>query len=758
MLRAFSGLRARLLIMMLLGILPATAMLVVYAGVQNGNAEQRARTDVQRLVESDAVSVQRLISQARATLVAFSASQAVQKQQWTIAQATAERIAKEQPDYLNIGVVAPDGYTLVSALPTTGTVYVGDRPYFLRAIRYRRFAVGDYQVGRISKRPTINVAYPVLDAKGSVRCVTFASLDIGLMKEIIAANSASSPFREYVVDGNGAVIVRIPDASGAETASVAGTALMKAISTAAEGSVSARIGSDSLLEFEYRPVFVEPDGGLFLAIGYSPDELFAAEDRVLTMTLVAFGVVALLALAAAWGAGTRWVYVPTRKLREAATKIGRGKLSARAHLNLGIEEFADLGREFDSMAESIERRAAFSQALAEVNRLAHSTLEFDEVMHRIISVTCDAVGAETAAIVMRRDGEWHTKYSYNFADDIIGVILTDEQAPHAAIALQTGHPVAIDNGLTDPRVNGDVLAAYGIRSVLTMPLIVQGEVIGVMFMNHHAKAVEFSSAQVDFAEGVAATVALALNNARLYEGEHRIAETLQQSLLALPETIPHVRFANVYRSATEAARVGGDFYDIFEITSGLVGVTVGDVSGKGLDAAALTSLVKSTIRAHATDSDKTPAEVMCAANRLLLRESAPEMFATVFFGVLDTATGRLVYCNAGHTTGAIGHPGATTARLESNSTLVGGLADAVFVDCVAQMRRDDLLFLYTDGLTEARGEGGMFGEERVFSILAGLEGGDPWIAATRVMQEAGTFAGGHLSDDVAILAVALTDR
>jgi len=187
-------------------------------------------------------------------------------------------------------------------------------------------------------------------------------------------------------------------------------------------------------------------------------------------------------------------------------------------------------------------------------------------------------------------------------------------------------------------------------------------------------------------------------------------------------------------------------------------VTVGDVSGKGLDAAALTSLVKSTIRAHATDSAKTPAEVMSAANRLLLRESAPEMFATVFFGVLDTAAGRLVYCNAGHTTGALGRPGAPMTRLQSNSTLVGGLADATFVDSVASMHLDELLFLYTDGLTEARGEGGMFGEERVFSILEGLEIGDPWVAATRVIQEAGTFASGHLSDDVAILAVALTDR
>jgi serine phosphatase RsbU (regulator of sigma subunit)/HAMP domain-containing protein len=757
-LKAFSGLRARLLAMVLLALLPAAVLLAVYATVQNGIAAQSTRDDVLRLAQGDASSLQGLISQTRASLVTYSSSQAVQEQDWKTAQATAERILSEQPEYLNIGVVAPDGRLLVSALPASGTVDLSDRSYFRRAIRYRRFAVGDYVVDRVSGRPSVNVAYPVLDAAGAVGSVTYVSLDVRQLGARMSAASASSPFREYLVDSTGTVVVRLPDAVGVQGTSIAGTTLMSAILSDPSGSMSARVADDTTLEFALRPVFEEPGGGLFLALGVSPEELFAASDRVFDMTLAGFAFVALAALTAAWAAGTAWVYLPTRKLKEAATKIGRGKLSARAHLSHGSDEFIELGRQFDAMAENIERGVEFSSALAEVNRLVHSTLEFDEVMGRIISVTSDAVGTETAAIVMRENGLWFTRYSYNFPQEIIGVVLTDEQAPHAATALRTGHPVAIDDAYNDPRLNREVMESYGIRSVLTMPLIVQDEVIGVLFMNHHSKAVEFNQAQVDFAESVAATVALALHNARLYEGEHRIAETLQQALLALPETIPHLRFAHIYRSATEAARVGGDFYDLFEIEHGLVGVAVGDMSGKGLDAAALTSLVKNIIRAQAMDVQKSPAEVMRVVNSVLLRESEPEMFATVLFGVLDTATGRLVYCNAGHTTAAVGRPGAAMVRLPSNSTLVGALPEAVFADSEAQMHREDLLFLYTDGLTEAHGEGGMFGEDRVFGILEGLEGGDPWIAATRVVQEAGSFAGGHLSDDLAILAVALTER
>lgn len=756
MFRVFSGLRSRLLAIMLLALVPATALLFVYAAGQNRLAEQRARDDVKRLVESDARALQDLIGESRATLVAYAASQAVQRSEWKVAQATAERIKAEQSQYVNVGVVVPSGRVVVSALPTSGTVDVSDRSYFLRAMRYRRFVVGDFQVGRISMRPSFNVAYPVLDPDGSVRAIVFVSFDVTQVRARMAGSPA--PYlTEYLLDAGGRVIVREPDIRGG-SGSLAGAPLMQAILKESSGSVPAQAGDGELLEYAYRPVFQEPDGGLFIAIGFSPTQLFAPERQNLWMTLAGFAVVAVAALTSAWAAGTRWVYTPTLRLKEAATRIGRGHLSTRAHLATGIEEFTALGKQFDAMAESIERRVTMSHALAEVNKIAHSTLEFDEVMQRIISVTCDAVGAETAAMVLREHGVWCTKYSYNYPTEILGVILTDEQAPHAAMALETRQPVAIDDAFNDPRLNSDVMRGYGIRSVLTMPLVVQDEVIGVVFMNHHAQAVAFTPAQVTFVSSVATTVALALHNARLYEGEHRIAQKLQQSLLALPASIPHLSFSRVYRSATEAAQVGGDFYDLFELEHGLVGVTIGDVSGKGLDAAVLTSMVKNTIRAQATDMAKTPADVMRTANIVLLRESSPEVFATVFFGVLDTTTGRLSYCNAGHTAAVLRQPQGQVLALPSNSMLVGGLPDAEFDNAEALLEPGGLLFLYTDGVTEARSASGLFGTKRILDLVEGLEGGDPWVAAARVAQSAAAFADGHLSDDLAILAVELADR
>jgi sigma-B regulation protein RsbU (phosphoserine phosphatase) len=238
-----------------------------------------------------------------------------------------------------------------------------------------------------------------------------------------------------------------------------------------------------------------------------------------------------------------------------------------------------------------------------------------------------------------------------------------------------------------------------------------------------------------------------------YEAEHRIAETLQHALLSMPERIPGITFAHAYHSATETAAVGGDFYDLFELEGGLLGLTVGDISGKGLDAAAMMSLVKNTIRAQATDVGRTPADVIRFTNHVLFAESSSETFATVFFGMLDRKSGRLLYCNAGHTVGVLVKRGRMM-RLESTSTLVGAFARARFSNAEVHLKPAELLFLYTDGLTEARRDKELFGEDRVLELLGKASAPcDPDATVRRVLKEAVAFTGGKLSDDLAILAL-----
>jgi serine phosphatase RsbU (regulator of sigma subunit) len=213
-----------------------------------------------------------------------------------------------------------------------------------------------------------------------------------------------------------------------------------------------------------------------------------------------------------------------------------------------------------------------------------------------------------------------------------------------------------------------------------------------------------------------AAMSVALNNARMFEIEHHIADRLQEALLALPDEIAGVEFARAYHSATEAARVGGDFYDIFELGDHYVGITIGDISGKGIDAAMLTALVKNTIRAHASEKGKTPTQVLALTNHVVYRSTPSEAFATVLFAVFDRRDGRLVYANAGHTTGALGTRTAQSCG-SPRLALFGGFEHSEFgrrPRCSSALVT--CLFLYTDGLTEVRRGTTRYGEERVFTL------------------------------------------
>jgi sigma-B regulation protein RsbU (phosphoserine phosphatase) len=393
-----------------------------------------------------------------------------------------------------------------------------------------------------------------------------------------------------------------------------------------------------------------------------------------------------------------------------------------------------------------------SRSLLRISDLVNSTHEVDEIMQRIISETCDAVGAETAAIVMRENGVWSTRYSYRFPGDIIGVILTDEDAPHAAMALATAAPVAINDAYEDPRINRAVMEGYGIRSVLTMPLISQGSVIGVMFMNHHTRPVAFSTAQIDFAANVASSISLALQNAHLYENERRVADTLQRAMLVLPESLPGIEFGTLYRSATESARVGGDFYDLFELAGGRIGVLIGDVSGKGLEAATATSAAKATVRAYALAGDE-PADVLRKTNSVMRGALGTADFVTIHFGQLDPVTGDYLYSSGGHPPAILLRQDGSSTSLGCGGTILGPFLDSRYDQERVVLGTGDTLLLYTDGLTEARRGSDLYGEERVHGALRSAVGLTPQRVVEQVFFDAVDFADGRLSDDLALLAV-----
>jgi PAS domain S-box-containing protein len=234
-----------------------------------------------------------------------------------------------------------------------------------------------------------------------------------------------------------------------------------------------------------------------------------------------------------------------------------------------------------------------------------------------------------------------------------------------------------------------------------------------------------------------------------------IADRLQRAVLAMPEKMPGVRFGHLYRSATGGAgNIGGDFYDLFEPAQSRIAVVIGDVSGKGLEAATLTTLIKDAVRAYAYQGD-SPGVIAAKTNDMIYKMTPPSILATLFLGVIDIVGRSLDYTTAGHPPAVLVKESLEAARLKTGPAAIGIFPALDYPDYRQPLAQNDKLFLYTDGLIEGRSGNRFFGEGRLIETVRELAGAQPERLPALIFERLSDFTGGPLADDVALLAVAL---
>jgi PAS domain S-box-containing protein len=288
---------------------------------------------------------------------------------------------------------------------------------------------------------------------------------------------------------------------------------------------------------------------------------------------------------------------------------------------------------------------------------------------------------------------------------------------------------------------------------IVVPLAARGRVHGVL-------AASFDRAVDDddrvLLEDLGRRAALALDSARLYAERDLIARTLQRSLLPreLPD-IPGAEVAARYLAAGAGNEVGGDFYDCFPTGAGDWALVIGDVCGKGAEAAALTALARYTLRAAALNT-RRPRAVLEQLNEALLRDRLDYRFCTVLYVSLTPRADRLSACIT-----AAGHPLPVVVRATGEVEVVGtpgSLLGIVDVPELSEERIDlgpgDALVLYTDGVTEADRSAG---PERLTALLADCAGADARAIAEAVERDALAAHGGPARDDVAVVVVRATE-
>jgi serine phosphatase RsbU (regulator of sigma subunit) len=282
------------------------------------------------------------------------------------------------------------------------------------------------------------------------------------------------------------------------------------------------------------------------------------------------------------------------------------------------------------------------------------------------------------------------------------------------------------------------------KSALYVPLNMAGSMHGAIVLEDMQKEHAFSTTDVRLLETLANAMSVALENTRLWEKENLYRKALEREFEIgreiqagfLPENLPHPRGWEIAASIKSARQVAGDFYDAFQIPTGRIGLVIADVCDKGLGAALFMTLFRSLLRAAANmdllalsvplEGDPISARlknaILLTNNYIYKTHWNTGMFATIFFGILDANNGILKYINAGHIPPIVVNKNGLKQTLERTGPAVGGILDAPYIIQQVELEHDDVLFAYTDGVTDTINPAGdYFGQKGLISLLGGSE-------------------------------------
>jgi serine phosphatase RsbU (regulator of sigma subunit) len=427
----------------------------------------------------------------------------------------------------------------------------------------------------------------------------------------------------------------------------------------------------------------------------------------------------------------------------------------------------------------LQQRTESVMSLQEIAHTLITSTELNDLSKRISRFGHDLCGADKSILyVFQPDGSaeilsvngWDPTYLHQKLEGmaVLGSATRAKRSPGGEPTPYSGYPPGIPARPAD-------LAGEALRAGLRVPLIAQNEVVGLMIV-HSTRKPQFTAGEISLLQTFANQAALAIQRTGLVEAlrhkieqltaaqaelvqkerlesELELARQVQQSLL--PRRFPELP-GYAFAARNEAARrVGGDFYDAFQLDEHHFGVVIADVSDKGMPAALFMALTRSLLLAEAR-RELSPRQVLASVHHLLLELGEPDMFVTIFYGVVDTRTQELTYVRAGHEEPFLLRAGAVR-RLGGKGGFLGLLESqemALSEERVA-LEPDDRLVLYTDGLIDALSpEQEPFGVERFERLLGSHAQLDPDELCAKAFDELTAYRGTtEQFDDMAILVV-----
>ncbi len=409
-------------------------------------------------------------------------------------------------------------------------------------------------------------------------------------------------------------------------------------------------------------------------------------------------------------------------------------LTAVAHqLALDVEN-AQLFQAARASAAVAERRAENLTLVHNISRLVNSSLNPQEVLGIATEELAKLFAVDHCGIVLYNHVGWIGEIVAEYPHlGIVGKHVAFLNVEDFRDDVQVvGQPIYIASLAEDRRSEPirELMLAIGMRSMLIVPLISRGRAVGAIGLNSRTSQRTFTTEELELCRTIAAQVASALENARLFqlsvtriEQEMDIARSIQANLF--PRTLPAIPGAELAARCIPARETGGDFYDVLPLGNGRFGLSIGDVSGKSLPAAMLMAVARSIVRSEALDHE-LPEDVMCQTNTLVSQDVPPDMYVTLCYAVYDARQRTLDLALGGQLTPLIRrHDGSVAFVDASNDLPLGVLASVCYNTTHIQLELGDTVVFYTDGLVEAFSPAGeLFGFDRLQLALAEHGGAD----------------------------------
>lgn len=299
---------------------------------------------------------------------------------------------------------------------------------------------------------------------------------------------------------------------------------------------------------------------------------------------------------------------------------------------------------------------------------------------------------------------------------------------------------------------------------ILLPMISKDRVLGMIGIGKKINKQDVNKDELEFLEALGNETIISIENAQLVEemlekqrleDELQIAREIQKQLL--PSSLPKIHGIEIYGKNVSSREVGGDYYDCIKLSDDLYGIAIADVSGKSTPAAMLMANLQASLRALVIDY-RNPQEIVSIINNIIYRNTTLDKFITFFYCILDVKKRTILYTNAGHNPPYLVNSDGNLKTLETGGLILGIMADAPYESATVELKSGDVVFMFTDGITEAMNEENEeYGEERLEPLLKSLAERNLDEIVTHVDDQIDNFVGNTpQADDMTVLALKIS--